>query len=279
MSWQFVVRPKWIVRHVAVVLLVVSMVLLGFWQLRRLDEKRDLKATVEARQEEPAADVQEVVPAGAAVGDAAVEAVEHRSVTATGTYADDDTFVVENRTFNGASGAWVLTPLVLDDGSAVVVNRGFLGFDRDGRDRPAARTRGRGGGRWTAPRERAARAVRRIRPRRGHARGAGAASTWRASPSRSTTTCCRPTSSSSAATPEEVTPEGAPELVPLGRPELSEGPHLAYAVQWFTFTTIAVVGYALLLRRVARDEAREEAGRAADAAFNRELEELLDAEA
>ena len=36
------------------------MVLLGFWQLRRLDEKRDLKATVEARQEEPAADVQEV---------------------------------------------------------------------------------------------------------------------------------------------------------------------------------------------------------------------------
>ena len=35
-----------------------AMVLLGFWQLRRLDEKRDLKATVEARQEEPAADVQ-----------------------------------------------------------------------------------------------------------------------------------------------------------------------------------------------------------------------------
>ena len=82
-----------------------------------------------------------------------------------------------------------------------------------------------------------------------------------------------------SSTPEEVTPDGAPELVPLGRPELSEGPHLGYAVQWFTFTTIAVVGYALLLRRVARDEAREEAGRAADAALDRELEELLDAEA
>ena len=69
-----------------------------------------------------------------------------------------------------------------------------------------------------------------------------------------------------SSTPGEVNPDGAPELVPLGRPELSEGPHLGYAVQWFTFTTIAVVGYALLLRRVARDEAREEAGRAADAA-------------
>ena len=60
-------------------------------------------------------------------------------MTATGTYADDDTFVVENRTFNGASGGWVLTPLVLADGSAIVVNRGFLGFDRAGViDPPAA---------------------------------------------------------------------------------------------------------------------------------------------
>ena len=52
----------------AVVLLVVGMVLLGFWQLRRLDEKQDIKATVEARQSEPAVDVQEAVPEGAAVG-------------------------------------------------------------------------------------------------------------------------------------------------------------------------------------------------------------------
>ena len=79
--------------------------------------------------------------------------------------------------------------------------------------------------------------------------------------------------------PDEVTPAGAPELVPLGLPAVSEGPHLSYAVQWFIFTTIAVVGYVLLLRRVARDEAKEEAAEAADAALDRELEALLDAEA
>ena len=123
----------------AVGLLVVTMVLLGFWQLRRLDEKQDIKARIEDRQTQPAADVQVLVPRGAAAGDDAVEAVEQRRATATGTYADDDTFVVENRTYNGASGGWVLTPLVLEDGSAVVVNRGFLGFDRDGEiDPPAA---------------------------------------------------------------------------------------------------------------------------------------------
>ena len=50
MRWDFARRPKWIVRHVAVAALVVTMILLGFWQLRRLDEKRDHKALVEARQ-------------------------------------------------------------------------------------------------------------------------------------------------------------------------------------------------------------------------------------
>ena len=64
----------------------------------------------------------------------------------------------------------------------------------------------------------------------------------------------------------------------LGPPATVEGPHLSYAVQWFTFTTIAVVGYALLLATVAHDEAREEAGAAADAALDRELESLLAAE-
>jgi len=276
-SWRFLVQPKWIVRHVAVALLVVAMVLLGFWQLRRLDEKRDLKATVEARQEEPSADVLEVVPAGARVGDAAVEAVEHRSVTARGTYADDDTFVVENRTFNGASGGWVLTPLVLDDGSAVVVNRGFLGFDREGVVDPqpapdgevvvdglllGSEQRGRFGA--SDPGEGTLDVLARVDLER-----VAEQVDYDVLPAYIQLV---------SSAPGEVTAEGAPELVPLGRPELSEGPHLGYAVQWFIFTAIAVVGYALLLRRVARDEAREEAGRVADAALDRELQELLDAE-
>ena len=78
--WRFALTPKWIIRHVLVVALVVTMVLLGFWQLRRLDEKREYKALVEARQEEPIADVEAVVPADAAVGSAAVDGVLYRTV-------------------------------------------------------------------------------------------------------------------------------------------------------------------------------------------------------
>ena len=54
---------------------------------------------------------------------------------------------------------------------------------------------------------------------------------------------------------EVPTPPGrVPRLLPA--PELTEGPHLSYAIQWFIFSTIAIVGYPLILRRRARELAR-----------------------
>lgn len=275
MSWRFALRPKWIVRHVAVVALVVVMVLLGFWQLRRLDEKRDHKALVEARQEMPVAEVRDVVPADAGVDDDAVDAVLYRSVSAAGTYEDGDTVVVENRTFNGSSGAWVLTPLRLDDGSAVVVNRGFIGFDRDGEIVPPptptgsvtvtgllfpSQHRGRIGP--TDPAEGKLEVLARVDLDRVQAQVG-----YPVLPAYVQLVASDPG--------EALTDDGSPSIVPLGPPEPDEGPHLAYAVQWFIFTTIAGGGYGVLLRRVARDEGNE---KAAEADLDRELAELTDAE-
>jgi surfeit locus 1 family protein len=47
-------------------------------------------------------------------------------------------------------------------------------------------------------------------------------------------------------------PGDLPEPAPL--PELDEGPHLSYAIQWFTFATIALVGYVVLSRRDRRED-------------------------
>jgi surfeit locus 1 family protein len=277
-SWRFALRPKWIVRHVAVVVLVVTMVLLGLWQLRRLDEKRDYKALVEARQEVPADDVRAVVPADARVGDDAVDGVLYRTVTASGTYEDGDTVVVENRTYNSASGAWVLTPLRLDDGSAVVVNRGFIGYDRDGEIVPPpapsgsvtvtgllfpSQHRGRIGP--TDPSEGKLDVLARVDLDRLQAQV-----DYPVLPAYVQLVDSDPAEAAAAA--------DGPAIVPLGPPEPDEGPHLSYAVQWFIFTTIAAGGYALLLRRVARDQATEAAGDAADADLDRELAALTDAE-
>ena len=46
-------------------------------------------------------------------------------------------------------------------------------------------------------------------------------------------------------------PDGLPEPSPL--PELSDGPHLSYAIQWFTFAAIAVAGCVVLALREGRD--------------------------
>ena len=43
-------------------------------------------------------------------------------------------------------------------------------------------------------------------------------------------------------------PEAADVPDPVAPPELGEGPHLSYAVQWFVFTVCAVVGWVLAVR-------------------------------
>jgi surfeit locus 1 family protein len=254
--WRFLLTPKWIVRHVLVVALVVSMIWLAFWQLRRLDEKRTYKALVEARQEQPVADVEQVVPAQAAVDAPSVEASLYRTVRASGTYASRDTVVVENRTLNGTSGAWVLTPLRLADGTAVVVNRGFVRFDRTGKiaaPEPPTGTvtvRGlvfpsqqRGSFGPTDPAKGRLDALARVDLTR-----YAAQLDYPVLPAYVQLVTSRPAEPGPA--------PGSPKLIALGPPAPDEGPHLSYAVQWFIFTTIASGGYVLLLRRVARDQAK-----------------------
>ena len=133
MSWRFALTPKWIIRHLLVVLLVAAMVWALFWQLGRLHDKRAYKHLVEGRQEQPAAPVGDLLPPGLHDGDAGVDDVLYRTATAEGTYVGDRTVVVENRTnASDSPGAWVLTPLELADGRAVLVNRGFVGYTVDG---------------------------------------------------------------------------------------------------------------------------------------------------
>ena len=256
MSWRFAWRPKWIIRHVLVAALVITMILLGFWQLRRWDGKKDHKRLVEARQDQPLEEVTDLLPASVGSDDEVVDDVLYRPVEATGTYAGEDTFVVPNRTYNAAPGAWVLTPLVLADGTAVVVNRGFIGFERSGEivapDPPSgtvtveglifpSQHRGRFGAAGpgdAAPHELARADLEQIQQRVDYDLLPGYVQLFTSDP------------------PEPATGAGEPELVPLGPPVLDEGPHLSYAVQWFIFTTIAAGGYGLLLRKVAMEESK-----------------------
>ena len=58
---------------------------------------------------------------------------------------------------------------------------------------------------------------------------------------------------------ESDPPVGTADPIPVPAPELDEGPHLSYAVQWFIFSVCVVVGWALAVRTSTRNRRRKQA--------------------
>jgi surfeit locus 1 family protein len=110
--------------------LATVFVALGTWQVQRLFWKLDLIARVDARVH--ADPVQ--APARPDWASVSREKDEYRRVTATGAFLHDKSVLVQAVTEHGA-GFWVLTPMTLQDGTNLLINRGFVPSDR--RDRPA----------------------------------------------------------------------------------------------------------------------------------------------
>jgi surfeit locus 1 family protein len=106
---------------VAAVVLFCAFLALGTWQVQRRAWKLDLIARVEERVHAPA--VPPPPPGEWSQVNAANS--EYRHVRATGTFLNDSETLVQALTDLGA-GFWVLTPLRLDDGTVVLVNRGFV---------------------------------------------------------------------------------------------------------------------------------------------------------
>jgi cytochrome oxidase assembly protein ShyY1 len=123
--WDFARRPAWIVSHVLVVVGVCVLVGLGLWQRARYLEETDRLERIEARASSPPVPVEEVLPPATAVGDLPASA-EFTRVSAAGTWDPAGEVYVRNRSYNGAPGSWVLTPLVLADGNALAVVRGWI---------------------------------------------------------------------------------------------------------------------------------------------------------
>ncbi|MBB4122219.1 SURF1 family protein [Martelella radicis] len=102
----------------------ICLILLGNWQVRRLHWKEGLLATIEARLAAPPVSLAEIETMATEGAD-----IRYRPVTVTGTFEHDR----ERHyfaTFEGLSGYYVYTPLKLEDGRIVFVNRGFVPFDR-----------------------------------------------------------------------------------------------------------------------------------------------------
>ena len=106
---------------VAAVLAAALTARLGWWQLDRAAQKNQLQAAMDSRRAlPPLAQVDLAADATAAA------AQHHRRIALQGQWAAEQTVYLENRQMKGVPGFFAVTPLRLDDGTAVLVQRGWL---------------------------------------------------------------------------------------------------------------------------------------------------------
>ena len=222
--------PRWIAGHLLALAAVVAFVFFGFWQLDRHGQKQDIKEAAEAAADRLPAEI-------AAVGDAAA----FRLVIAEGTY-DVDAEVLVLRSQDLASGYLVLTPLLLDDGSAVLVERGWVPLDYDEPPVPEA-----------VPPGGPVRVTGQLWPAEEGAVPASAPSLMRRiDPAAVAAFTDYEIRSEYLILFDQAPPTTGGVMVLPSRPELSLGPHLGYAGQWFLFALVVLAGYPILLRRTVR---------------------------
>ena len=212
------------------VVLAAACIRLGFWQLSRLAQRRARNAVVAARMVQPQAPLTSLRADSESV---------LRKATVTGAPDFEHEILLAARTYQGSPGVWLLTPLrVPGRDTAVLVNRGWI-YAPDGvsvdvvRWREATTTYT--GFAELLPPGVAAKPEGVLRRDARIARQLDLATVQSLVP--------YPVSPLYlvATAPDTTKPQGE-RVARLPPPGLDEGPHLSYAIQWFSFAAIALIG-------------------------------------
>lgn len=221
-----------------VLLGVLVLIRLGFWQLQRRAERLQRNATFAARTTEPPIRLEEIA------GDPA--RFEYRQTLLEGTWEYGYEVVLLGGTRGDTPGVHLITPLRLAGSDrAVLVDRGWIPYAQ--RD-PAARAQFRG------PAKAAMRGRVRLSRRRTGSPGREEASGAIQERRDAWSSVDVPAIQAQVPFPllpiyvEQLPEPDAPEL-PWRDTEivLDEGPHLSYAIQWFAFSVILLVGYGAVM--------------------------------
>jgi len=234
---------RWILSHLFVLFMVVFMVNLGFWQLRRLDERKASNVEIRTAMADAPVDFASL-PTGESPP-------AYTPVKVSGVYDTAHEMLIANRTFDSQAGSWLVTPLDLDDGRVVAVVRGWVPrlwvAGSDTRDAGAAAGHVSvegltfdsipGGKVADSPVAGLPELNRMDVSRFDEVTGLLFETTW--------------------IRMQSQVPEQGVLPVPVPVRELDNGPHLSYALQWFFFSSGTVVVYYLILRRKKQEWALE----------------------
>jgi surfeit locus 1 family protein len=124
-------RPR-VLPTLAAIVAIVVCVAAGRWQQGRMEAKQVLRAQFDA-----AARAEPVAFANIEAG-ADWPTLRYRSVIATGVYLGVRQILIDNKVHAGLAGYHVVTPLAMDDGHVVLVDRGWIAQGASRAEIPAA---------------------------------------------------------------------------------------------------------------------------------------------
>lgn len=236
---RFLLTRRWMLFLGIVALLAYLAWWLGEWQFHRLEDRKDRNEHASANLTMDPVPVDQVLSAQTPVSKSA----EWSRVEVTGEFQPEDTVIVRYRTRDGAAGVNIVTPVRLAGGAGVLVDRGWMATDNVGNALQAAPepvsgpvtvvgwVRGDGTGSSTHVEDHGVRAIssRSIGETVGYPLLQGFVEA------------------------ESQTPPATDDLIATPPPDLGEGPHFFYGLQWWFFGLLAIFGFGYL----AYDEARK----------------------
>jgi cytochrome oxidase assembly protein ShyY1 len=238
------------------VLFACACVLLGRWQLHRYQDKHATAQLIKRNHAAPTVPLQQLLPTPTT---RLRRADRYRSVTVQGVYDADGTRLVRNRPHRGddadaSFGYEVVVPLVLPDGSALLVDRGWL---------PSGRSGATPGGQPDVvppPPEGTVTVVARLRasePARGRDLPAGQVGSVSVPQIAAETGHAAYQAYGALVSETPASPDAPAALDPV-RPDGGEGINASYAVQWVVFALLGL-GFPVWVIRRRRQAAAERA--------------------
>ncbi|HEY2878668.1 SURF1 family protein [Nocardioides sp.] len=232
-SLRFLLSRRWLLLLVSVLLLAYACLLLGRWQWHRLEDKKSGNAIIRTNQKAAPTPVDQMLRHGVDPPSSELYAV----VSATGTYDASKTVIVRYQTRNGNAGVDVVVPLVTSSGKALLVDRGWVATSNQGLTDASQ---------VPAPPSGTVQVTGWVRQ---DASG-GAAEVVNASARAISSAQIEP----AIGIPlyggfVQLLSENPKPSTPLTRadpPDLSNGPHFFYALQWWFFGILALFGYGYL---------------------------------
>jgi cytochrome oxidase assembly protein ShyY1 len=261
-GWRFVFQRRWFGYLAVAIAFAIACVLLSRWQFDRRDEAVTEITRLQVNYDATPVPVGEALP----TLDSFDADKKRLPVTMTGKYLTSEQLLVRNRPYNGSPGFEVLTPLLLPDGTVFVVDRGWVppGSTEDGPDSVPSAPEGT--------------VTVTARLKAGETTILG-----RTAPAGQVATIHldtvaelldRPTYTGAYGLLASESPAPATRPAAAARPQLDEGPHLSYAVQWIVFALLGFFGLGYAVRQEYRLVNADDPAERARAAIRREKRAL-----